>query len=283
MRKSTHYDLLNSETRIAVYVGIALGQIPREAYYSLWRPFPDTCDWSWAEQQPTGETRSYLGIDVYEGAYAYDDMRIVPTWGGAMFEELMPDLFVPEAQWAPNSWGENHPRAVQAHIEHGLVEAGYGYWGFSPASNPFGGYNAYGVDAIGMQSDGYYSDAEGTNYDAGFDGCRPATNPTPDYGDGIVTPHASFLAMAYAPRASVDNLSRIETELGAYGPGGFYDSVAVSGTAAQRYLSLDQGMIMGAIGNILGHDALRRYFVRGEVQHVIRPLIRMERFSAGTG
>ena len=142
----------------------------------------------------------------------------------------MPDLFVPESEWAPKSWGVNHPLAVRAHIEHGLDEAGYGYWGFSPASDPFGTYNVYGVDAIGMDPSGYPSDAEKTNVDAGYEGCRPATNPTPTFGDGVVTPHASFLALPYAPREAVDNLRNIETELGAYGAGGFYDSVAVRST-----------------------------------------------------
>jgi hypothetical protein len=72
-----------------------------------------------------------------------------------MFEALMPALFVPEARWGPRSWGVNHPLYVRAQIEHGLHEAGYGFWGFSPSDNPSGGYSAYGVDAVGMQADGY--------------------------------------------------------------------------------------------------------------------------------
>ena len=126
-------------------------------------------------------------MDVFEGAYDYRGMRIVPGWGGSMFEELMPDLFVPEAAWAPDSWGVNHPLHVRAQREHGLVEAGYGYWGFSPSSRPGGGYREYGVDALGMCPDGYTSDAERTR--AGSD--RDA------YGDGVVTPHAAALALAY--------------------------------------------------------------------------------------
>ena len=195
-------------------------------------------------------------------------MHIVPTWGGDMFEEAtMPDLLVPESTWAPKSWGVNHPLAVRAQIEHGLDEAGYGYWGFSPASDPFGTYNVYGVDAIGMNPDGYPSDHEATNVDAGYDGCRPATNPTPTFGDGVVTPHASFLALPYAQRAAIDNLRKIETTLHAYGAGGFYDLVAVrSNTQAKRYLSLDQGMVLGAIGNLLGHDVLHRSFGTRDVE-----------------
>jgi hypothetical protein len=277
-----HYDIAVTEPRIASYIGIARGQVPPAHYFATQRTFPNTCDWSWLEQKATGFHRTYLGIDVFEGAFEYRGMRIVPSWGGDMFEALMPDLFVPEVTWAPRSWGVNHPLTVRAHIEHGMIEAGYGYWGFSPASNPRGGYAVYGVDAIGMDPGGYPSDLEGTNYDRGFDGCRPGTNPNPVFGDGVVTPHAAFLAMMHAKREAIDNLRRIETRLGAYGDGGFYDSVAVrSGTIARRYLSLDQAMVMGAIGNVFANDVIRRNFCRGAVARRIRPLIAMEEFSAG--
>ena len=66
----------------------------------------------------------------------------------------MPSLFVPEERWGPGSWGANHPLTVRAQIHHGLTEAGYGYWGFSPANIPEGGYAVYGVDAIGMDPNG---------------------------------------------------------------------------------------------------------------------------------
>ena len=72
----------------------------------------------------------------------------------------MPAVFVPEEEWAPRSWGVNHPLHVRAEREHGLVEADYGYWGFSPSSNPAGGYREYGVDALGMNPEGYFSDQE---------------------------------------------------------------------------------------------------------------------------
>ena len=81
-------------------------------------------------------------------------MHIVPGWGGSMFEELMPAVFVPEEDWAPRSWGVNHPLHVRAEREHGLEEAGYGYWGFSPSSNPYANYREYGVDALGMNPAG---------------------------------------------------------------------------------------------------------------------------------
>jgi len=106
-----------------------------------------------------------------------------------MFEALMVPLFVPEETWGPQSWAINHPTYVQAQIEHGMEEADYGYWGFSPASDPFAAYREYGVDALGLNPEGYFSDREMTNYDVGFGDCpgREPTNPTPTYGDGVVT------------------------------------------------------------------------------------------------
>ena len=276
-----HYDTIVSETRITSYLGILTGQVPAQHYFAPWRTFPATCDWSWHEMQPVGETRTYLGISVYEGAYTYRGMHIVPGWGGSMFEELMPAVFVPEEDWAPRSWGVNHPLHVRAEREHGLVEADYGYWGFSPSSNPAGGYREYGVDALGMNPEGYFSDQENTNYDVGFGECRPATNPNPDFKTGVVTPHASFLAMMYESGQATANLTRIEKRLDAYGAGGFYDAVAIDGTIARRYLSLDQAMIMGALGNVLEKDLLRRAFSTPDVESALRPVIGIEEFGAG--
>ena len=280
---TTHrYDTIVSETRITSYLGILTGQVPARHYFAPWRTFPATCDWSWHEMQPVGVTRTYLGIDVYEGAYTYRGMHIVPGWGGSMFEELMPAVFVPEEVWAPRSWGVNHPLHVRAEREHGLEDAGYGYWGFSPSSNPAGGYREYGLDALGLNPEGYYSDQERTNLDVGFGNCRPATNPNPTYGDGVVTPHASFLAMMFERGDATANLIGIEQKLGAYGKGGFFDAVAVhSGTIARRYLSLDQAMVMGALGNVLGKGVLRKAFSTPDVEKALRPVIGIEEFGAG--
>lgn len=277
-----HYDTTVSETRITSYLGIIAGQIPAKQYFAMWRTFPNTCDWSWQESQAVGVTRTYLGIDVFEGAYPYRGMTIVPGWGGSMFEELMPDMFVPEAQWAPRSWGRNHPLHVRAQREHGLEEAGYGYWGFSPSSDPFAGYREYGVDQLGLNPEGYFSDREKTNVDAGFGTCRTGANPHPTYGDGVVTPHASFLAMMHEPREAVTNLVKIQDELKAYGRGGFFDAVATrSGTVARRYLSLDQAMVMGSIGNTLANEVVRHAFCGKDAERALRPVIGMEEFGAG--
>ena len=106
------YDTVVSESRIVDYIGIARGQLPQKEYYGRWRTFPDTCDYAFQETKPIGSWRRYFGVDVFEGAYPYNGTRLVPSWGGSMFEALMPALFVPEESWAPRSWGENHPLTV---------------------------------------------------------------------------------------------------------------------------------------------------------------------------
>jgi hypothetical protein len=249
------YGMVNTEPRIVSYIGIARGQIPAEHYFRVGR-----CRQSWRgpqEQTPQGVVRSYLGVDVFEAHYTYRGMRIVPSWGGSMFEALMVPLFVPEAAWAPRSWGINHPRYVRAQIEHGRDEAHLGYWGFSPASKPGGGYQTYGVDAIGADPAGYKS-------------------------SNVVTPHASFLALAFAPHEAIVNLRALEARFPVYGPYGFDDAVNVAtGAVSDTILVLDHGMIMAALANALAQGAMQRAFVDPSFEDVIRPLLAMEEFTAG--
>src|SRR4051812_34166918 len=279
------YDTVVSESRIVDYIGISRGQLPQKEYYGRWRTFPDTCDYAFQETKPIGSWRRYFGVDVFEGAYPYHGTRLVPSWGGSMFEALMPALFVPEESWAPQSWGQNHPLTVDAQIFHGTSEAGYGYWGFSPANRPEGDYGAWGVDGAGMDPNGMPSNEDNTLVDHGFAGCpdRPAKPDPPQsaYTNGVVTPHAAFLALRYAPSRTEANLARLARDFpGLYGRWGFRDSVNVqTKRVSDSYLSLDQGMIMASLGNALGDDVLRRAFADRAVERTLRPVIGVERFS----
>jgi Putative glucoamylase/Protein of unknown function (DUF3131)/RTX calcium-binding nonapeptide repeat (4 copies) len=279
------YDTVVSESRIAEYIGIAKQQVPERVHFGQNRSWPDTCDSAWTETRPVGFTRTYYGTSVYDGSLPYNGTLVTPSWGGSMFEALMPALFVPEERWAPGSWGANHPLVTAAQIHHGLVEAGYGYWGFSPANIPEGGYRTYGVDGIGSDSGGYPSNNDGTTIDHGWEGCpgRPALpDPPPSaYTNGVVTPHAAFLALRYAPQQALANLQRLERDFDIYTPLGFLDSVNVdTGVTSSSYLSLDQGMIMAAIGNALDADVLRRAFATSDFERELRPVIGVEEFSA---
>jgi hypothetical protein len=279
------YDTIVSESRIASYVGIAKGDVPSKVYYGPWRTFPDSCDWSWQETRPSGFDRVYEDFPVYEGTYPYDNgTRLVPSWTGSMFEALMPSLFVPEEQWGAGSWRVNHPNTVDAQIHHGLDVAGYGTWGFSFSNNPAGGYSGYGVDAAGLDPAGAASNNDRTLVDRGFAGCpdRPAVADPPQsaYTHGVVTPHATFLGLRYRPREALAALARLERDFGAWTKWGFYDAVDVdSGQVSAAYLSLDQGMIMAALGNALGHDVLRDAFATRDVERAVRPAVAVEEFS----
>jgi hypothetical protein len=267
------YGMINTEPRIVSYIGIATGQLPPEHYYRISRS--RQAERGPQEQVPQGETRTYLGVRVFESHYTYRGMRIVPSWGGSMFEALMVPLLVPESLWAPRSWGVNHPLYVRAQIEHGLNEARYGFWGFSPASRPEGGYRNYGVDAIGADPNGYNSSDESRS---GPEGAPPPGTST----NGVVTPHASFLALPFAPREALANLQALSAKFPIYGPYGFQDSVNVSsGVVSPCILALDHGMIMAALANALAADALQHAFADGPIEAAIRPLLSPEEFTAG--
>jgi hypothetical protein len=97
-----------------------------------------------------------------------------------------------------------------------------------------------------------------------------------------VTPHAAFLALDFDRNATLTNLANLEADFpGLYGSGGFKDAVNVAtGVVADRYLSLDQGMVIAALANELGHDKLQKYLER-TLRQSLKPLMAMERFGAG--
>ena len=53
-----------------------------------------------------------------------------------------------------------------------------------------------------------------------------------------------------------------------------------TGEVSRTVLALDQGMVMAALGNALTHNNLQRYFTRGAVETVIKPLLAIEAFTA---
>jgi hypothetical protein len=251
---SFHYGALNTEPRIASYIGIARGDLPPEHYYRMFR----------SSQAPAQEIKAgvntYAGVLVNEATLGYREMQLVPTWDGTMFEALMVSLLVPEAEWAPQSWGTNHPLYVRAQIEYGLQDAHLGYWGLSAASAPDGGYGVFGVAALGARTHS-----------------EKSVSPQA----GIVAPYASFLALPFAPNEAVANLRALANAFPVYGPYGFRDSVDVlSGHVSDRVLVLDQGMILASLANVIGSDPLRRGFCVGSVETKIRPLIALERFDS---
>ena len=80
----------------------------------------------------------------------------------------------------------------------------------------------------------------------------------------------------------LDNLAKLKANFAIYDKWGFHDSVNVgTGTVSTSYLSLDQGIIMAAIGNALANDVLRNAFATTAFRKALRPVIGLETFNAG--
>ena len=172
-----------------------------------------------------------------------------------------------------------------AQIFHGMTEAGYGYWGFSPANGPRATTAPGASTARAWTRTACPRTRTARSSTTGSRAARTApAKPDPPqsaYTNGVVTPHAAFLALRYAPDETVANLRRLAQDFpGLYGNWGFRDSVNVqTGRVSSAYLSLDQGMIMAALGNALGDDVLRKAFADRKLEDALRPVIGVERFS----
>ena len=113
-------------------------------------------------------------------------------------------------------------------------------------------------------------------------GCAPKIGPENAISTAVVTPHAAFLALDFAPEETIANLQALAADFpGLYGRGGFKDSLNVAtGQVADRYLALDQGMVLAALANALTGDRLQGYLAVTLGPH-LAPLMAIEEFGAG--
>lgn len=245
-----HYSLLCSESRICGYWAMMRNQIPVKYWYHQWRTAPDDFEQA---QVPEGEIVETLGVRYFKGHYRYKEMKIVPSWGGALFEFLMPGLLIDERNLAPGGIGENNRRAIKAHIDYALTETHFPVWGMSPSTNPQRGYSEYGVPDIGTRKDGYAPD--------------------------VVSPHASLLALAYDPEVVIANLKRMAAEYPIYGEYGFYDSINPrSREVGRAYLALDQAMILISLNNYLNDGKILKRVEKLAGFETIRDLLMTDNF-----
>ena len=246
-----HYGAFFTEARGISAIAIGRGQAPEEHWFKMHRAFPP--EWDWTRQTPQGNKQAeYAGVTVIEGYYEAYGIKLVPSWGGSMFEALMPTLIINEAELARKSLGANGKRHIQAQIKH-AQEKGYPVWGFSPCTTPGGGYGEYGVPYAGIK---------------GYDG-------------PVVTPHAAVLALSGMPEEAVENIRiLLENYPGIYGPYGFYDSVNVeTGNISYKYLALDQAMIFITLNNYLNDGAIQDRFKNTHVFRKFKKTHSKEEFN----
>jgi len=256
-----HYGLLNTETRIAAYIGIGTHQMPGDVWWRTFRTLPVS---DAQGQTPQGYNVTYTDpqsgkqFPVFEGHYSYGGINFVPSWGGSMFEGLMNNLVIPETQWGPKSFGLNDLRYAQAQIAYAKQTLHYPVWGLSPSSTPddTGNYDAYGAHALATNAS-----------------CCP-------YDETAVTPHASFLALTIDPRDAFTNIEALLTHYKIFDRYGFFDAVnPTTGQVGHRYLVLDQSMIMAALDNVLRGGLMQQHFAHDPVIAAAQPYLSMEQFS----
>ena len=251
-RSLYHYATLYTEARVGSLIAIGKGDVPASHWFRMLRTFPPDCAW----QSQTPKARRPKRVKEYEttgGWYEWQGLRFVPSWGGSMFEALMPTLFVDERALAPKSLGRNAEVHVEVQRRWASEVLGYPVWGLSPAVAPGpDGYREYGVTAL-------------------------ATSKS--YAEAAVTPHAVALALAVAPEAATATLRELASRYEIYGDYGFYDSVdPKTGEVATAYLALDQGMLFLALANHLKGGLVQRLFASDPIAQRALPILADEDF-----
>jgi hypothetical protein len=215
------------------------------------RTFPAVCRWQ--PETPQGvRTKTVRGHEVVAGYFEWGGVRYVPSWGGSMFEALMPPLLLDEARYASKSLGANDRAHVLVQQRYTAEVLGYPVWGISSSATPAGdSYSEYGVRVLGSHG----------------------------YKAGAVAPYAAALALGIAPEAAMANLRALTDRYDIYGDYGFYDAVDPhSGRVAYKYLALDQSMLFIAVANYLDGGTVQKRFASDPIMQRALPMIADEDF-----
>ena len=212
---ASFYDLLASEARLASFVAIAKGDVPQHHWFHLGR----------------------LVTDI-------DGRATLMSWGGTMFEYLMPQLLM--RTFAGTLLDQSCRASVRRQIEYGRQRRVP--WGISESAYAFTDregnyqYRAFGVPGLGLK--------RGLSTEL------------------VIAPYATALASLITPSAAAENLDRL-ADLGLEGRFGFYEALdytprardvdaggeAGPGPAVVRaYFAHHQGMSLVALANVICRD-----------------------------
>ncbi|NLJ41243.1 MAG: glycosyl transferase, partial [Clostridiales bacterium] len=211
-----YYDLLASEARQASFVAIAKGDIPQKHWFKLARSLT-----------LVGDSRSLL------------------SWGGTMFEYLMPHLIM--KNYKNTLWDETYRTVLkgqrqygdQRHVPWGVSESAF--YAFDLQLNYQ--YKAFGVPKLGLKK-GLLKDI-------------------------VITPYASIMGLTIDPLASMKNIEQLLGEGMGDGKYGLYESMdytpervpsKVKHMIVKTYMAHHQGMIFLAINNYLNGDIMQERF-----------------------
>ena len=211
----SHYDMLCSEARIASFLAIAKGDIEARHWFRLGR-----------QMTQTAGQLSLL------------------SWGGTMFEYLMPHLF--QNTYEESLLMQSCLAAVrrqqeygrQRNVPWGISECAFG----ALAANSDYHYRSFGVPGLGLK--------RGLSKDL------------------VISPYSTMLAVEFDPHGAMTNLERIRQEggMGIWGPYEALDYTPERVIAGKRsiivrcYMAHHQGMSLLALGNYLRDGDTRRRF-----------------------
>lgn len=214
---NSYYDLLASEARIASFVAISKDDVPLDHWWALGRPY----------------------------GYLYS-RHVLMSWGGTMFEYLMPLLF---KNLYPDSLMEKACRDAVAcqitYAEHRGIPWGISEAAFSAIdSHKIYQYRSFGVPGLGFK--------------------RGLEN------DLVVSPYSTALALAIDPKGAIRNFKRLaqgpQNLLNEYG---YFESIDFTreharhgerGVTVYAYMAHHQGMSLLAFDNILNGNTFRKRF-----------------------
>jgi len=212
---NAHYDLLASEACLTSFLAIARGDVPKRHWFHLSRPL----------------TRAGGSIALL-------------SWGGTMFEYLMPRLLL--RGYSGTLLHESCNAAVARQIEYGQqhrVPWGISESGFSALDVALDyQYQSFGVPGLGLKR------GLGQNL--------------------VIAPYATALALAVRPHAALDNIRAFVAD-NAEGRYGLYEALDFTRdrmvekrrpALVRSYMAHHQGMSLVAMANCLfGNHMVRRF------------------------
>ncbi len=219
-RDESCYDLLASEARLCSYVAIAQGRLRQEHWFALGRM-----------------------LTSFGGELA------LLSWGGTMFEYLMPLLIMPT--YKNTLLDQTYISTVKRQIEYG--QRRNVPWGISESGynvidvNQIYQYRAFGVPGLGFK--------------------RGLAN------DLVIAPYASALALMVSPAESCINLQRMAGE-GYLGEYGFYEAIDYTplrliqdqrSATVRSFMAHHQGMSFLSMAYVLVDQPMQRRFMANPI------------------
>jgi len=212
---NAHYDLLASESCLTSFLAVARGDVPRQHWFQLGRQL----------------ARAAGGVALL-------------SWGGTMFEYLMPRLFFRD--YPGTLLDESWRGAVDRQIEYGRqrrVPWGISESGFYALDSALDyQYQSFGVPGLGLK--------------------RGLSQSL------VIAPYATALALMVRPHAALANVRFLAAERGE-GTYGFYEAIDYTrehfrdrrrSAVVQQFMAHHQGMSLLALANCLLGDPVPRRF-----------------------